>query len=127
LGTDEFIEAWLRDERDGAGHAGAEILQACADGPCVNQRMTHLQRMLPLELGTTQLKQFDDAITSEVFNIIRLLHEHRDVDTVNTVHELRALGPGRCSDAWERCQHADDGAAAGASSPAADSASVKQR
>jgi hypothetical protein len=58
---------------------------------CVNQRMTYLQRMLPLELGTAQLKQFDDAITSEVFNIMGVLQEHRDVDLVNTVHELRAL------------------------------------
>ncbi len=43
---------------------------------CVNQRMTHLQRMLPQELGTTQLKEFDDAITSEVFNMMGVLQEH---------------------------------------------------
>jgi hypothetical protein len=82
---------------------------------CVNQRMTHLQRMQPLELGTAQLKQFDDATTSEVFNTMGVLQEHRDVDLVNTVHELRAPpGPGQCSDAPKRSQHADEGAAAGA-------------
>jgi hypothetical protein len=56
--------------------------------------MTHLQRMLSLQLGTTQLKQFDDAITSEVFNIMGVLQEYRHVDTVTTVHKLRALPLG---------------------------------
>jgi hypothetical protein len=67
---------------------------------CVNQRMTHLQRMLPLELGTAQLKQFDDAITGEIFNIMGVLQEHRDVDLVNTCTSC-----GHCPWAWavQRC------------------------
>jgi hypothetical protein len=70
---------------------------------------------LPLELGTTQLKQFDDAITSEVFKIMGVRQEHRDVDMVSMVRAAStALGPGRYSDASERCQHAGEGAAAGA-------------
>jgi hypothetical protein len=42
------------------------------------------------------MKQFDDAITSEVFNfnIMGVLQEHRNVDLVNTVHELRSLPLG---------------------------------
>jgi hypothetical protein len=36
--------------------------------------MTHLQRMLPLELGTTQLTM--PAPASEVFNMMGVLQEH---------------------------------------------------
>jgi hypothetical protein len=76
---------------------------------CVNQRMTHLQRMLQLELGTAQLKQFDDAITSDVLNIMGVLQGHRDVDLVNTVHELRALPLGLGGAAMRRNSHGSAG------------------
>jgi hypothetical protein len=100
VGTDEFIEGWLQEKMTGTVR-DMRALKYFSDVHrwpvllyCVNQRMTHLQRMLPLELGTAQLKQFDDAITGEIFNIMGVLQEHRDVDLVNTVHELRALPLG---------------------------------
>ena len=59
---------------------------------CVNQRATHLQRMLPLDLGTAQLKKFDDAVTDEVFNIVGVRLE--EAVMTSTLHRLRGLPLG---------------------------------
>jgi hypothetical protein len=57
-------------------------------------------------MGTAQLKQF------EVFYIMGVLHEHRKVDMVYTVRELRALPLGLGGAAMRRIL--TRGAAAGA-------------
>ena len=74
VGTDEFIDRWMDVKVDDAVRdmATLKYFSDVHRWPvllyCVNQRVTHLQRLLPLDLGKAQLKKFDDAITDEVFN-----------------------------------------------------------
>ena len=100
VGTDEFIDRWMDVKVDDAVRdmAALKYFSDVHRWPvllyCVNQRVTHLQRLLPLDLGKAQLKKFDDAITDEVFNIMGVRSEDREAVMTSTVHRLRGLPLG---------------------------------